>query len=53
MRKNYVGVKKAARITFRKLFGKKRKQNQRKYENSAKFITDKMLSETSDSEASD
>ena len=52
-RKNYMGVKKAARRTFRKIFGSQRKNSNRKYENSAKFINDKMLNETSSSEASD
>jgi hypothetical protein len=50
--KNVRGVKRAARQTFRKVFGtKKQRKAHNKYEESAKYITDKMLSDSSETDS--
>ena len=53
MKKTLRGVKRSLRHTFRKIFGEKKRvrstSTRNRYENSTKFITDKMLSDSSDS----
>lgn len=56
LRKTVSGVKRQARRTFKKLFGEAKgksteKKRRSRYEANSKFITDKMLSETSDTDS--